>query len=161
MPENLLITGDAACCFNPVYGQGMTTAALGAEALEECLREQHVRNPGGDLSGLGRRFQKKLARVNSAPWTLATGEDFRYASTEGGTADLLTRFMHRYMDQVLLLSTRDAEVRLVLLGVFNLLEGPGVLFRPAILSRVVRQAVTRRGKAAEKVETASVVPEVA
>ena len=38
LPENFLLLGDAVCAFNPVYGQGMTTAALGAMALRECLR---------------------------------------------------------------------------------------------------------------------------
>ena len=66
-PDNLLVTGDAACAFNPVYGQGMTTAALGALALDETLREQRRRHPSGDLSGLARRFQRRLAKANAAP----------------------------------------------------------------------------------------------
>ena len=98
MPDNFLITGDAACTFNPVYGQGMTTAALGAEALEACLLERGVAK-GGVLTGLSKRFQGKLAKVNAAPWILATGEDYRYRGTEGGTPDRTTRFMHRYMDR--------------------------------------------------------------
>jgi flavin-dependent dehydrogenase len=39
-PHNLLVTGDAACAFNPIYGQGMTTAAIGDETLEEALLER-------------------------------------------------------------------------------------------------------------------------
>ena len=38
-PEGFVVLGDAACAFNPVYGQGLTTAALGAQALGDCLRD--------------------------------------------------------------------------------------------------------------------------
>src|SRR5262249_6340950 len=78
-PEGFVVLGDAACAFNPVYGQGMTTAALGAVALGECLKEQRRR--GGQPAGVARRFQQKLAEVTGVPWTLATGEDHRYATT--------------------------------------------------------------------------------
>ncbi|MDQ3753761.1 MAG: 2-polyprenyl-6-methoxyphenol hydroxylase-like oxidoreductase, partial [Acidobacteriota bacterium] len=74
LPENFLTIGDAACAFNPVYGQGMSIAALGALALDETLRK-HRRRPDGSFNGLARSFQKRLAKVNSAPWLLATGED--------------------------------------------------------------------------------------
>lgn len=144
-PHNFLVTGDAACSFNPVYGQGMTTAAMGAEVLEGCLREHR----GGDFAGLSRRFQRKLAKVNAAPWLLATGEDFRVSTTEGGKATLSTRLTHRYMDRVLDLSLRDLEVRLVFLEVFGMLKSPTVLFAPDIAGKVLREAVTGNGKAGE------------
>lgn len=151
-PEGFLVTGDAACAFNPVYAQGMTTAALGAEVLDECLREQRRRRPDGDLTGLARGFRKKLARVNKAPWTLATGEDFRVRGVEGGTPNAVTRLMHRYIDQVLLLGTKDAGVRLVLLETFNLLKSPPALLHPRILTLVLRQAaILWRGAVKEAV----------
>ena len=37
-PEGYLVCGDAMCSFNPIYGQGMTTAASEAVLLDECLR---------------------------------------------------------------------------------------------------------------------------
>jgi len=141
MPNNFLVIGDAACAFNPVYGQGMTTAALGAEALEACLLERSVAK-GGVLTGLSKRFQGKLAKVNAAPWMLARGEDYRYRGTEGGTPDRTTRFMHRYMDRVMDLSTMDAGVRL--LNAFNLIEPRTTLLRPFLAAKVLWREVSRQ-----------------
>lgn len=141
-PHNFLVTGDAACFFNPIYAQGMTTAAMGAETLEECLAEHR----DGDFAALSRRFQKKLAKVNAGPWLLATGEDFRVRGTEGGKAGLSTRLAHRYVDRVLELSLRDLGVRYTFLEVFGMLKPPTALFGPAIAAKVMREALFRAGK---------------
>lgn len=144
LPENFVVLGDAACAFNPVYGQGMTIASLGAVTLDNCLREQERLHPDGSLTGLSRRFQKQLAKVNKAPWLLATGEDYRYRETDGAGPTAVTRFMHRYMDHVIQLSTRSIAVRKTLLEAFNILVPPTVLFRPRILFRVLIEALKLR-----------------
>jgi 2-polyprenyl-6-methoxyphenol hydroxylase-like FAD-dependent oxidoreductase len=141
LPENFLVFGDAACAFNPVYGQGMTIAALGALTLRECLREQAKLRADGSLRGVARRFQRRIAKVNKAPWMLATSEDYRYRETDGGSPSLMTKFMHRYMNRVLQLTTRDVAVRSALLHVFSMLAPPSVLFRPGILLRVIREVI--------------------
>ena len=140
LPENFLVVGDAVCAFNPVYGQGMTIAALGALTLQKSLQAQQRLYPDGSFYGLSRRFQRRLAKVNQTPWMLATSEDYRYREVAGGTASRTTRFMHRYMDHVIRLSTKDENVRRVLLRAFNMLVPPTALFRPPILFRVMRQA---------------------
>jgi len=134
-PGNFLVTGDAACAFNPVYAQAMTTATLRAEALEECLHES------GDLTGLSKRFQKKLAKVNAASWLMATGEDFRVRGVEGGKATFATRLTHRYMDRVLACCLQATSVRRTFLEVFNMLKAPTALFGHGIVLKVLRGAV--------------------
>ena len=136
LPHNFLLLGDAVCAFNPVYGQGMTIASLGAVTLEQCLRE---RGADQSLTGLSTRFQKQLAKVNKAPWLLATGEDYRYVETEGAGPGVMTKFMHRYMEHVLLLATKSVAVRRVLLEAFNILRPPTALFHPRVLFRVLLQ----------------------
>jgi 2-polyprenyl-6-methoxyphenol hydroxylase-like FAD-dependent oxidoreductase len=135
-PDNFLVTGDAACAFNPIYAQGMTAAALGAEVLEESLGEQ------GKV-GLSKRFQKKLAKATANSWLLATGEDFRVRGVEGGKATFATRLTHRYMDRVLGLSLHDIGVRQTFLEVFHMLKPPTALFAPGVAIKALR-GVTRR-----------------
>ena len=144
LPENFLVLGDAACAFNPVYGQGMTIAALGVLTLRQCLEEHGI---GGSLS---RTFQKRLAKVNKAPWLMATGEDYRYREVVGGSPGVSTRFMHWYMDRVLGLATRDVEVRSVLLRVFSMLLPPSALFARGILLPVLREVIKPVGTTSER-----------
>lgn len=143
-PEGFVVLGDAACAFNPVYGQGMTVAALGAEALDKRLRTQR----GGDLSGLARRFQRDLAGVSATAWLMATGEDFRWPTTEGGRPSPLTRLMHRYFDGVMALSSRNTAVYGAFIEVSHLCKPPMILFRPGILLRVLAWAVSQPPAAA-------------
>ena len=138
LPENFLLLGDAICAFNPVYGQGMTIAALGALTLKNTLREN------GNLRRLSRRFLIRLGKVNKAPWLLATGEDYRYPGTEGHGATLMTKVMHRYMNHVVELATKSVAVRHVLLRAFSMLVPPTAFFHPRISLRVLAHVLRER-----------------
>ena len=135
-PENFVLLGDAVCAFNPVYGQGMTTATLGAIALGATLKE-HIGKKSGDLTGLAENFQKRLAHSNETPWLVATGEDFRCPITEGGKPDLRTRIALRYLVRVLASATTDPLVCDGVLQVLHLLKQPATLLAPGFLLRVV------------------------
>src|SRR4029077_18578506 len=71
LPDGVVAVGDAVCAFNPVYGQGMTAAALGAEVLDHWLGEDWHRGPGR-----GCVFQRLLARATAAAWQLSVGADY-------------------------------------------------------------------------------------
>jgi 2-polyprenyl-6-methoxyphenol hydroxylase-like FAD-dependent oxidoreductase len=130
LPDNLLVMGDAACAFNPVYGQGITTTALQALMLDEFLNRTRK-----DVCATS--FQQQLAKINATPWALATGEDVRYRGSEAKPA-LVERLLQAYVHQVMAVSTYDSDARLALLEVFTMVSTPERILHPGVLARVVR-----------------------
>jgi flavin-dependent dehydrogenase len=137
-PERFVVLGDAVCAFNPIYGQGMTTAAVAAETLDRCLRDQRRHHPADRLDGLARRFQRCLARANADPWMLSTGEDLRFPTTTGMKVSPAIRLLHRYLDRVMAAATQDLDIAETYVQVFGMLARPTALFSPRILAAAVR-----------------------
>lgn len=154
LPEGLIAIGDAVCAFNPFYGQGMTTAALGALTLDDCLHQQFQRSQN-NLTGLTRRFHKQLAHILKTPWLMAAGEDLRWATTEGGKRSWVTQLMQRYMDRVLLLALDRPEVHRTFVEVIHMLKPSTALFHPRILLGVLRQIGAFPKEGSSKVMTNS------
>ncbi|MEG4082096.1 2-polyprenyl-6-methoxyphenol hydroxylase-like oxidoreductase [Microcoleus sp. POL10_C6] len=146
-PENLAVIGHAVCAFNPVYGQGMTVAALDAQMLDECLQKQREWYPEGDLTGFAGQFQQKLAKLHTIPWTFAISQDSRYRGSEGAKLNLATRLTIDYMDLVLKVLVSDAKVCQAFLEVLHMIESPAVLFHPSIAVKAIGQLVTVRQNA--------------
>jgi 2-polyprenyl-6-methoxyphenol hydroxylase-like FAD-dependent oxidoreductase len=67
------VTGDAIASFNPVYGQGMSVAALEALELHHALAD--------GLGGVGPRFFERASDVVDTAWSLAVGADAQFAET--------------------------------------------------------------------------------
>ena len=133
-PERLVVLGDAACALNPIYGQGMSVAAETALVLDGWVRRGEP-----PLA-----FQRRLAKSVTTPWLLATAEDYRYPTTEGGQRDLTTRLLHRYFGQLTQVALVDPVVSRAFLGVIHLLTPPSVLFQPHIVARALRGPGGRR-----------------
>ncbi|MEG4068916.1 2-polyprenyl-6-methoxyphenol hydroxylase-like oxidoreductase [Microcoleus sp. Pol11C2] len=138
-PENLIIIGHAVCAFNPIYGQGMTVAALDAQMLDECLQKQRERYQEGDLRGLARQFQQKLAKLHTIPWTFAISQDSRYRGSTGAKPNLGTRLIIEYMELVLKALVDDAKVCQAFLEVVHMIKPPAVLFHPSIALKAIGQ----------------------
>ena len=140
-PAGLVVLGDSHCCFNPIYGQGMTTAAIGAQVLAECLEEQR-RVAGASLEGLSRRFQTKLAKVTDGPWAMAIGEDFRYPEIEA-KRPFGYGFMKWYTGRVHRAVAHDTELALCFLRAMHMLEPPTALLTPRMALRVLAGGLSR------------------
>lgn len=144
--DGFVVTGDAVYAFNPIYGQGMTTAALSAQELDRCLREQRAMISADHLDGLAQRFQKGLAGIVAAPWQLATGQDIRWPTTVGGSRpDPVTRLVQGYLDRVLAVAPHDPFVAEAFFHVQSMLRGPESLFHPRVLWRVLKPQPRRTG----------------
>jgi hypothetical protein len=135
LPDRFVVVGDAACAFNPVYGQGMSVAALTAEALDRCLGRHVARH--GTFAGVSEPAQAAVAQANAGAWTVATGEDMRYPQTRGGRVSAADRLLRRYFDRVLAAAAVDPIVNTAFFDVIALLEQPTSLLRPALAARVL------------------------
>ncbi len=143
MPAGLVALGDAVCAFNPVYGQGMTVAALGASTLDHCLKRQSHRLQSSQVE-FTRSFQQQLALLIMTPWLMATGEDGRWNTTVGAKNDHLSQLLQQYMDRVILLSTNNAELFRVFVEVVHMVRNPLTLFQPWIFLQVLVSYGTSR-----------------
>ncbi|WP_185921789.1 NAD(P)/FAD-dependent oxidoreductase [Streptomyces sp. WAC06614] len=132
-PHGFVVLGDAACRFNPVYGHGMTVAALAAQALREVLASLEPR----EVPAASRRIQRRTAAAAAVAWQIATSEDLRYPETEGPAPDRMTRVLQRYMSRVMVAANTDPAVSGRFFGVLSLTEPPGTLLAPAVMLRVL------------------------
>ena len=123
-PKGLVVTGDAFCSFNPIYGQGMTVATLDALALRDALAS-------GD-SQLARRYFTKAAKVTQAAWNMAVGSDLALPEV-GGKLTRAMRLSNLYTDRVLSCAESNPAVAEKFWKVINLTAQPSQLFHPAVL----------------------------
>jgi 2-polyprenyl-6-methoxyphenol hydroxylase-like FAD-dependent oxidoreductase len=132
VPAGFLAIGDAICSFNPIYGQGMSSALMQAVELAACLEA------GEDGERLVRSFYKRAAKIIANPWKIAVGADFAYPECTGPRPPG-TDLVNRYMKRVLLAAQVSPEVNTEMVLVQNLLAPPATLMRPSMV-RMVRRA---------------------
>jgi 2-polyprenyl-6-methoxyphenol hydroxylase-like FAD-dependent oxidoreductase len=127
-PGGLLVMGDAVCSFNPVYGQGMSVAALEALTLRE-----HLAAPGRPS---GMRFLRDVAAVVDTPWEMAAGSDLAYPQVPGPRTRKV-RLLNAYTARLQRAASLDSQVTAALMRVAGLLDPPQALMLPRTLLRVL------------------------
>jgi 2-polyprenyl-6-methoxyphenol hydroxylase-like FAD-dependent oxidoreductase len=127
--------GDAACSFNPIYGQGMSCAALQADALGDTVREVGLRS-----EDLPRRFHRKAARIIDAPWAIAVGADFLHPKTQGPKARG-TDLTNGYVLRVVKASHTSVPLARTFNQVLNLVEPTSSLARPSVVARLLASSM--------------------
>jgi len=133
-PAGFLILGDALCSFNPVYGQGMSSAALQVQTLQKILRERAAQSRG--LDGVAVDFFPKAALAISTPWTLAANFDFAYPQTRGERPPGLAEGAG-YFAALDSLQAEDIDVQRLVTEVFQLTKPISALREEPLLSRIL------------------------
>lgn len=143
-PSGLLVIGDAYCIYDPVFGQGMTVAAIEAEMLESSLRERQTEcKPDFE-----QRFHQSIKRVIETAWWFNCAADLQWERVEyAGPRPLKgIDFGCRYLDLFLRYATERGDLMLYGLywGVNSLGIPPSFIFNPETAAAVLE--ATEEGK---------------
>ncbi|UPV76896.1 FAD-dependent monooxygenase (plasmid) [Halorussus limi] len=129
-PDGLVVIGDAIASFNPIYGQGMSVAALEALVLHHTLA-------AGDCENLALRFFDQAEEVIDMAWMLAAGSDFAFPQTTGpkprGT-DLISWYLSRLAQK----AHTDSTLSSAFFQVLTMERPPTALLRPRSMWRVFK-----------------------
>ncbi|MFE5207760.1 FAD-dependent oxidoreductase [Streptomyces sp. NPDC056600] len=131
-PAGFLATGDALCTFNPIYGQGMSVAAMSAVVLRDALADR--RRPSTT-----RRVQKALLAASKQAWDISAGSDRSMPGAVGsavqtGPAD---RVAGLYLQRVLERYPADPVVGPAFRSVLGLCAPFTSLFAPSVARAVL------------------------
>lgn len=127
-PNGLLVTGDAIASFNPIYGQGMSVAALDAMHLHHAL--------AGSPQRLAQRYFADVTETIDVIWRMTVGADFGYRETDG-TAPLGTGVFNWYLKRLVKTAHDDPYATDAFARVLRLEHAPTQLLAPSLLWRVL------------------------
>jgi len=132
-PRGVIPIGDSICRFNPVFGQGMSVAAMEAVVLGKLLASR--RDHADPLDGLAADYFSEIQACLESPW--ATAEtDFVYPQTRGERPkDFAGRL--QYGTALTRLMADDPEVHRTVVEVVNLVRPLSALREPGLTARVV------------------------
>ncbi|MFE9769520.1 FAD-dependent monooxygenase [Streptomyces sp. NPDC005808] len=135
-PEGLVVLGDAATAFNPVYGHGMSAAARSVAAFEKQIQLRDL-NPG-----LGRAAQRAIAQAVDDAWMLATSNDVSYPGCKVESHDPRLNdddgTRRRDSDVMSSVATRNREVSRAAVGLMTLSTTIAEIQTPWLLAALRR-----------------------
>ncbi|ORW84676.1 2-polyprenyl-6-methoxyphenol hydroxylase-like oxidoreductase [Mycobacterium sp. IEC1808] len=128
VPDGLIVMGDAMCNFNPLYGQGMSVAAIEALILRDCLE-------GGE-QGLPRRFFGLAAKEIGVAWRAAVASDLALPQIAGNRT-VSVRLRNAYLDHVLSAAETEPVIVQKFLRMMNMVSERAELFHPSTMLQMI------------------------
>ncbi|BDA41320.1 Putative epoxidase LasC [Coccomyxa sp. Obi] len=131
LPGRLAVVGDSLAAYNPVYGQGISVAAIEAETLRKLLEV----SPSPALS-------ESLPPAQLLHFATG-GEDLNFEGTTGERPKkgLTEKLMGSYLDALLDLAATDMAVFKSVQEVMNMMSGPESLVRPGLIAKALHKRI--------------------
>ncbi|MFI5864721.1 FAD-dependent oxidoreductase [Streptomyces sp. NPDC051546] len=136
LPGGLVVMGDALASVNPIYGQGMSMAALQAVALD-----RHLRSATPAHQPAYRYFRRAGSVVNAA-WQLSTTADLAQPHVTG-PYPFGYPLLRWAADQVTRASIVDPGINSTYMDVVHMRRHPRALTSPRVLLRTTRTLLTK------------------
>jgi hypothetical protein len=127
-PQGPVVLGDGICSFNPIYGQGMTVAAIEALIMRDHMKRHR---PMG-----ARRLRARLAGATRTPWNMTVAGDLAFPGVQGRRTPAI-RAANSYLGRVLAAAEEDATVGAAFVRVSGLVNPPITLLRPRVAVRAL------------------------
>ncbi|TCV79980.1 hypothetical protein [Sulfurirhabdus autotrophica] len=140
-PQGFLVTGDAVCSFNPIYGQGMTAALLAAESLAKSAAHGN-----SDNTAWVKNAQRNIVQAYRSPWTISTNEDLRWPATEGPKTGVALRTMHKFSNLIGIAAAHNQHVAYTYIQVLHMTATPAALLTPLMLARILKSGLRKKSR---------------
>jgi flavin-dependent dehydrogenase len=133
LPRGVLPIGDAFCRFDPIHGQGMSSASKQALLLRDVLsRAAAEPDP---VRAAQTAFMAEVTSVLETPWTMSTNADLAFPRTRGERPDNFAE-AREFEAALFRAAAADPVVHRAMLEVAQLLEPHQRLHEPEIISRI-------------------------
>ena len=133
LPRGALPVADSFCRFNPIHGQGMSSAAKQAVLLQDVL-SQAVAEPD-PIAAVQAEFMARVASVLETPWTLSTSADLAFPQTRGERPEKFSE-ARQFEADLFRAAVADPVVHRAMLEVAQLLEPHQRLHEPDMMRRI-------------------------
>jgi 2-polyprenyl-6-methoxyphenol hydroxylase-like FAD-dependent oxidoreductase len=133
LPRGVLPVADALCRFNPIHGQGMSSAAKQARLLQDVLgRAAAEADP---IAALQAGFMAEVASVLETPWNMSTSADLAFPATRGERPEKFEE-AQQFEAALFRAAVADPVVHRAMMEVAQLLQPYSRLQKPDIMRRI-------------------------
>jgi 2-polyprenyl-6-methoxyphenol hydroxylase-like FAD-dependent oxidoreductase len=133
LPRGVLPVADAFCRFNPIHGQGMSSAAQQASLLQDVLDWAAVDSE--PIAAVQAGFMAEVASVLETPWMMSTSADLAFPQTRGQRPDNFAE-AREFEAALFRAAVADPVVHRAMIEVAQLLQPQSRLQEPDIMRRI-------------------------